>query len=323
MAMATGAIVMNTAIPEATPQLPISWWLALAAATWVGMLDDLAPVGNSPRKKLAGQTAVAALVAAAGYAASPALLSLDGLEILRHPAWLVIGLGMGVLLMNAYNLVDNSNGACAGLGLLAATGILVMSLVGLSIASFGAEELTMVRRDTNLIRGWERAAHGSALLIGGLLAVLPFNYPRAKIFLGDAGSHLVGAVLTALTLALVSLSGQVLFVPILFAVPLADVVWVVALRLREKRPIMVGDREHLAHRIGRRFDSSARAVAVLWLACLCTSGLAVVVMWGTNTVARLGSVAATLVLVAVLYVLAADDRPRDVRHGASRDSSEA
>jgi UDP-GlcNAc:undecaprenyl-phosphate GlcNAc-1-phosphate transferase len=111
-----------------------------------------------------------------------------------------------------------------------------------------------------------------ALAIGGALAgFLPYNFPRASSFLGDAGSHLVGFLLAVVAIlphfySATSPNRLAVISPLLvLGVPLLDLAWVVIIRWRLGKPFWIGDNNHLSHRLNRSGFSRPRAVMLLWL----------------------------------------------------------
>ena len=112
------------------------------------------------------------------------------------------------------------------------------------------------------------------LCAGALLGFLPYNFPRASAFLGDAGSHLVGYLLAVLAILPHFYSVKhprpfaVLSPLLILAVPLADLVWAVLLRWRAGKPFYVGDNNHLSHRLVRRGFTQIQAVVFVWTAAL-------------------------------------------------------
>ena len=112
----------------------------------------------------------------------------------------------------------------------------------------------------------------SFLTAGATLGFLPYNFPRATIFLGDAGSHLLGYLLSVLAILPHFYSEKhprelaVLSPLFILALPLIDLVWVVILRRRVKKPFYIGDTNHLSHRLVRRGFSEIQAVALIWAA---------------------------------------------------------
>lgn len=205
----------------------------------VGWLDDKHEL--RPAAKFGGQLLVAMLVAAAGVRIT---LFVDNLLFSYAVTVLWI-----LTVTNACNFMDNMNGLCAGLGLIGAW------CFAWSAAVNGQYLVTSI----------------ALLTCGALLGFLPFNFPRATAFLGDAGSHLLGYVLAVLAVLPHFYSRgnpdplAVLKPLLILAVILGDLVWVVVLRWRIGRPFYVGDNNHLSHRLVRRGVSRTLAVLVIWL----------------------------------------------------------
>jgi len=216
----------------------------------LGLLDDKQEL--RPAVKFSGQLLVAMLVAAGGVRIA------SFVPILSYAVtvlWIVT-------IVNAFNLVDNMNGLCAGLAFLGAA-CFVLLCAG-SGDNFGA-----------LI---------AALACGALLGFLPHNFPAAASYLGDSGSHLAGyfmAILAILSNAHApNHSTCAMFRPvIILAIPLLDLAWVVWVRSMARRPFYVGDRNHLSHFVVRRGLSPVAAVLVLWLAAAVAGGLALLCPW--------------------------------------------
>jgi UDP-GlcNAc:undecaprenyl-phosphate GlcNAc-1-phosphate transferase len=205
----------------------------------VGWLDDKHEL--RPSAKFAGQLLIAGLVAASGARITlfvPSLIFSFTITIL----WVLT-------VINAFNFMDNMNGLCAGLGAIAA------GYFGLLAAGAGQYLVALI----------------AALTFGSLLGFLPHNFPRARAFLGDAGSHLVGYLLAVLAILPHFYTARhprrwAVLIPLLvLAIPLLDLVWVVYLRWRLGRPFYQGDTNHLSHRLVRRGLSPTRAVLMIWL----------------------------------------------------------
>ena len=214
----------------------------------LGLLDDKHDL--SARSKFAGQVLVAAIVAAAGVRITlfvPNLLFSYAITIL----WILT-------IINAFNFVDNMNGLCTGLGIIGAWNFAL-------IASAEGQYLVALL---------------AFLAFGALLGFLPYNFPRARAFLGDSGSHLVGYLLAVLAILPHFYTSYhprrwAVFAPLLvLAVPLLDLCWVVLLRWRLGRPFYQGDTNHLSHRLVRLGLTPTRAVLVIWLAAAALGGLA-------------------------------------------------
>jgi len=207
---------------------------------WVGWLDDKHEL--KPRAKFAGQLLIAALVAATG-----ARITLFVPSIIFSYAITVLWI---LTVINAFNFMDNMNGLCAGLGAIGACQFAIIA------AADGQYLVALI----------------ACLTFGALLGFLPYNFPRARAFLGDAGSHLIGYLLAVLAILPHFYSVRhprqwAVLIPLLvLAIPLADMVWVVFLRWRIGQPFYQGDTNHLSHRLVRRGLTRTQAVLVIWLA---------------------------------------------------------
>lgn len=223
--------------------------LGALGITLIGVLDDRHEL--RPLAKFAGQLAVALLVAFAG------------IRITLFVASPVFSFGITVLwmltLINALNFMDNMNGLCAGLGAIAAFCFGVLAAIA----------------------GQYLVAAMALLITGALAGFLPHNFPRARSFLGDAGSHLVGYLLAVLAILPHFYSPDsprklaVLTPLLILALPLADLVNVVVIRTANRKPFYLGDTNHLSHRLVRRGLSKTTAVLLIWLAATLCGCLAV------------------------------------------------
>ena len=216
----------------------------------IGWLDDKHEL--RPRTKFIWQLFVAALVAASGVR-----ITLFVHNIAFHFAITILWI---LTLINAFNFMDNMNGLCAG---LAAIGAL---LFGLFAAAAGQYLVALI----------------AFLALGAILGFVPFNFPRARAFLGDSGSHLLGYLMAVLAILPHFYTPRhpkhlaVLIPLLILAVPLLDLIWVVVLRWRRGLPFYQGDTNHLSHRLVRLGLSPTRAVLAIWLLALVIGALAFV-----------------------------------------------
>ncbi len=118
------------------------------------------------------------------------------------------------------------------------------------------------------------------LACGALVGFLPHNFPNARAFLGDAGSHLVGYLLAVLAILPHFYTRQnphpwaVLKPLLVLFIPLADLAWVVVLRWRRGQPFYVGDTNHLSHRLVRAGHNRTMAVLLIWMAAVTVGAFA-------------------------------------------------
>ena len=212
------------------------------AITVLGWLDDKHELRALP--KFAGQLLIAAVLCAADVRITlfvPNLLFSYAVTML----WLLT-------VINAFNFMDNMNGLCAGLGAIGAWHF------GAIAAADGQYLVALI----------------ALLACGALLGFLPHNFPNARAFLGDAGSHLTGYLLAVLAILPHFYTQQrphplaVLTPLVVLAIPLLDLAWVVMLRWRMGKPFYVGDTNHLSHRLVRAGLSKTSAVLLIWLAAV-------------------------------------------------------
>jgi len=193
----------------------VKYLLAALFLIWVtGMIDDLR--GLSAVLRLMAQT-IAALVLCWGSD-----LTLPLFE--KRPLGWIFAAVFVVTLINAFNLLDGADGVAAGVAAIIAAGYLALGEPsGVSQAS-------------------------SAALLGSCLGFLVFNFPPAKIFLGDSGSTALGLIIAFIGLALRQSSPVMsvgIFVSTIFAgLPLLDLVLAIFRRLRSGGSPLAGDRRH-------------------------------------------------------------------------------
>jgi UDP-GlcNAc:undecaprenyl-phosphate GlcNAc-1-phosphate transferase len=242
-----------------------------------GLIDDTRVL--SPRYKFAWQVAAAA---AAGLALAFLGVRLGLFLTLPRLVMAALTAGWVVGITNAFNLSDNMNGLCAGLGGIAAVTLAIL----------------------NLQSGEVGVAAAAAALGGACLGFLPYNWPRAHVFLGDTGSMFIGFVLAALSVMGVYTRGATIpvlaiYSPVfLLAIPLLDSLLVVLLRLRVGHPPWIGDRRHISHRLVRRGMQPATAVAVLWTAAAASG-------FGALLLPTVGAAQAPMLLGLLLLALGA------------------
>lgn len=220
------------------------------AMTILGVLDDKHEL--RPLHKFSGQLLIALLVAAAGVRIT-LFVPIVAFSFVVTILWLLT-------VINAFNFMDNMNGLCAGLGAIGAGWFAV-------VAAMEAQYLVALI---------------AFLSCGALLGFLPHNFPNARAFLGDAGSHLVGYLLGVLAILPHFYTAReprrlaVLTPLLVLAIPLADLAWVVVLRWRMGKPFYVGDTNHLSHRLVRLGLSGTTAVLLIWLAAAAIGALALI-----------------------------------------------
>jgi UDP-GlcNAc:undecaprenyl-phosphate GlcNAc-1-phosphate transferase len=214
----------------------------------LGILDDRHEL--KPAMKFTGQFLIALAVTACGVR-----ITLFIPNPILHYAVTILWI---LTIINAFNFMDNMNGLCAGLGAISSWYFAMIA------AGDGQYLVTIV----------------AFLTFGALLGFLPYNFPNARAFLGDSGSHLVGYLLAVLAILPHFYTVRhprhwAVFIPLLvLAIPLLDLVQVVLVRWRLGKPFYHGDTNHLSHRLVQLGLPKSRAVEVLWLVSALIASLA-------------------------------------------------
>lgn len=261
--------------------VPVSVLLGMTVIVTVGVLDDVMSI--SPRVKIGGQLFAAAALAidTVGVRLAAGLLlpfaNALGLEttfvnnietlLLRIPLpeflgggsipvdivyWVgtaIIGLAV-VALCNASNLLDGLDGLLSGTSAISAVGLLVIAL-GMALMDDGPRDSQRIV----LILA----------VIGACLGFLPHNFNPATIFLGDAGSLLLGFVMCVIILSMGDM-GRTQYVVaglICFAVPIIDTALAIVRRKMEGKSISAADDQHIHHMLKRAFGVK-KAVFILY-----------------------------------------------------------
>lgn len=214
-----GVVVAVLGFGPRDPQ--VGWVLAAGTVMmFVGLIDDF--VHLKPSAKLMSQLLVACALQVGGLHSS--WFGWPVVDTLMSIFWVVA-------ITNAFNLLDNMDGLCAGIGAIAA-----LAFAACIVES--APSMAMV----------------AIALAGGAAGFLVFNFHPASIFMGDAGSLFIGVTLAGLsqtvphrdTLGLVS---ALAFPVLLLLIPLFDTLFVTLSRMLSARKASVGGRDHTSHRL--------------------------------------------------------------------------
>lgn len=277
---------------ELIPYLEGAWsrvsevWGLLGAATVLfvlGLTDDRR--GVSPLVRLLVEFLVAAFVVYGLQFRLTAYIGLPWLTGILSMIWIV-----GVI--NSFNMLDNMDGLSGGVAGIIASAMAVVMLT---------------TPDPATARPQPFVAAILLVVLGSLLGFLWHNRPPARIFMGDAGSYLVG-FLIAVAMLMATYAGtedrpHAILAPLCaMAVPLYDMTTVLWIRLREGRSPFVGDRSHFSHRLVDLGLSRTQAVLTIYLVTA-TCGLAAILMTHVTiaqAVMVLGIVGCMLLLVVIL-----------------------
>jgi UDP-GlcNAc:undecaprenyl-phosphate GlcNAc-1-phosphate transferase len=282
-------------------------WIVLAGGTalmGLGLVDDRR--GLDWRLRLGVQT----LVALAIVLFEPRFR----MTVFLETPWLTTALSVMwiVGLVNAFNMLDNMDGLSAGVASIAAAILAAVTLLVPNPAQHPPQLFV-----------------GGFLLVmlGALLGFLWHNRPTARLFMGDAGSYLIGYLLAIATLTATFAGHDVprhaILAPLcVLAVPLYDATTVIFIRLRQGRSPFVGDKSHFSHRLVELGMTKTQAVLTIYLATA-TCGLGAFLLHEVDTAGAcvvLLLVVCTLVLVAILETTGRSRRSptddKDPEHGS-------
>ncbi len=216
----------------------------------LGFADDLKPLGA--RVKLVGQIGAALILYAFG-------LSIDMLSNPFGDGSLAIGwwslpltLLWLVAIPNVINLIDGMDGLAGGFGLF----------LSLTLAFVG------------YVSGYPEVTAVSVLMAGALSGFLFFNFPPARIFLGDGGAYLIGFFVASVSLKCSnkgSIIAALLVIVIALGVPILDTAFAILRRAIRGVPIFRADAEHIHHRLILIGYSKGRALVAMYTVCLVLS----------------------------------------------------
>lgn len=249
---------------------PITVALGAAVITLTGMMDDI--YGMSPRVKIGGQLITSAILiyqSDLGPRLARDLLAGVGLSVPPHLQWIPYVMGAVLVTIfvvggcNSLNLMDGLDGLAAGVTGIAAMGFLVIA----AILAFDSLSPDSGVQGADLYANPVRIVMCLAIL-GAVLGFLPYNFNPANIFMGDAGSLLLGYLSVTTILMFAETHGRgplmVMAALIVFALPIADTSMAIVRRKMRGMPIFSPDNQHMHHQLRRVGLSVKRSVLVLY-----------------------------------------------------------
>jgi len=238
-------------------------WLLLAGITLgaliacvVGVVDDLYDI--KPWQKFLGQALAGAVIFAVGIRVNLVhLLRYPIFDVQLSPTWAFI-LGAPIVLFfilgasNSLNLLDGLDGLCAGV-----TAIITLAFLALAL-SLATWNYSPVGDPIRIIV--------SLALVGAALGFLPLNRHPAKIFMGDAGSMLLGFICGTLMILFTEKLGRwSVAALIIFGLPILDTAIALVRRMLNRRPLFVSDRSHIYDQLMDKGWTLRRTVAACYV----------------------------------------------------------
>jgi len=284
--LAAGVLAALYFLPQDSSSVARKWLFGIliagAVACVVGCIDDIVDI--RPRQKIIGQVAAAFVLTAVGV--TPMLYSLSWPAKLIVDTIVVIIFVLGAT--NSLNLLDGLDGLCAGVTIIMAGALLLLAT------------LAGVTQD-GLTTGDSARIVVSSALLGGVCGFLPFNYHPARIFMGDAGSLLLGLIMAAMMILFSEKTFQFWMASVVvFGLPILDTTVAFARRIINKRPLFVPDRGHIYDQMMDRGITLRKTVNLCYglTAVYAMVGLAVSQMplaWAIVTCAGLAAISLLVV----------------------------
>lgn len=242
-----GAIVFSYSIwfPDEYDHLPklFSTYKYLIASLlvlfFVGVKDDI--IGTAAVKKLFSHILVGFILVVMADVRITSMYGIFGIEALNEWQSILLSMFVYIVVVNAYNLIDGIDGLAGGVGFLNA------SFFGVWFYVSGNIPMALL----------------SAVLAGALLGFLFFNFSPAKIFMGDSGSLVVGAIISVLainmiedtesrvhsTLWIFDTIPTPVYAMAVLSYPLVDTIRVFTIRMLKGQSPLSADRNHLHHKL--------------------------------------------------------------------------
>ncbi len=246
----------------------------------LGAVDDV--IDLAPAIKFAGQAACAIVPVAAGLTIDHLTIPFTGAADLG-PAQYPVTVLWFVALANIINFTDGMDGLAAGVS-------------GIGLTTFAVLAATLDRATPAIL---------AASLAGAAIGFLVHNFHPARVFMGDAGSLLLGFVIAGVAVSGVmkSAAAVAIVLPmIVLAIPILDTSFVILKRIKHGLPVYSADKSHFHHRFFTIGWSQRRTVLALYTWCILMSAVAVVISTRAGGTIGLG-VALSVALIAGLYLV--------------------
>lgn len=246
----------------------------------IGLIDDR--FGLSPLIKLVGQFAAAILLYFCNIQIA-LFINIPWINFLLTLGWIV-------LITNSFNLLDNMDGLSGGVAMIS------LILLGCS---------------TQLVSHQVFITAMCFTLAGCIAGFLKYNLNPSTIFMGDAGSLILGYYVATLTIQSTfyqtgthnATAWAVVMPFIILAVPIFDTLSVIVIRIKNKKPIYVGDKNHFSHRLVALGMSQKQAVFFIHLVTFCVGSSALLLPFLTEPLGGYIILTQTIIFFVIITIL--------------------
>lgn len=223
--------------------LMISILIASFLILLLGIFDDIKPI--KARYKFVIHILVALIVVFYG---GLKLTHVDIFGLSLNFKWMspYITILIIVGIINAVNLIDGLDGLCAGISSIY---FLTIGVIALILNKFNGLDIIL-----------------SFIMLGATLGFLVFNFPPAKIFMGDTGSTFLGLMISVIMLlGFKTVTLTSLLIPlVLLILPITDTLFAIIRRALNKKPIGQADKEHIHHQLLKHL-STRKTILVIYV----------------------------------------------------------
>ena len=223
--------------------LMISILIASFLILLLGIFDDIKPI--KARYKFVIHILVALIVVFYG---GLKLTHVDIFSLSLNFKWMspYITILIIVGIINAVNLIDGLDGLCAGISSIY---FLTIGVIALILNKFNGLDIIL-----------------SFIMLGSTLGFLVFNFPPAKIFMGDTGSTFLGLMISVIMLlGFKTVTLTSLLIPlVLLILPITDTLFAIIRRALNKKPIGQADKEHIHHQLLKHL-STRKTILVIYV----------------------------------------------------------
>lgn len=261
---------------------------------FVGIKDDI--IGTAPLKKLIAHMLVGFILVMMGGIKVDGMHGIFGIgEFVEEWQGVLLSVFVYIVVVNAYNLIDGVDGLAAGIGLI----------------------------NASMFAGWFYYTGNiplallAMILAGALLGFLVFNFNPAKIFMGDSGSMVIGAIISVLAISMINEDqsrvresmGILAKIPTpVFAMsvlvyPLVDTLRIFAVRAMKGNSPFSADKNHIHHRLIAAGLNHKKTVLVLYGYNIVVVGAAIYFAQDNATVSFFVAIAIAVVLISALLLI--------------------
>lgn len=241
-----------------------------------GFVDDINPL--KARYKLIGQIIAACIIVFYGNIMLQEVYIFDYYVNFGALApYLTIFFIVGAI--NCINLIDGLDGLASGISVIY---FLTVSVIAIITSRLGGLDIVL-----------------SVLMLGSTFGFLVYNFPPAKIFMGDTGSQFLGFIIAIISLlGFKNVTFNSLVVPItILAIPIFDTLFAILRRFFKGEPIGVADKEHFHHQLLKMKFTPRTTVLIIYLIDIAFATISILISIGDN------KVASYLYIVLILFLI--------------------